>query len=145
MQDESPVFPYQQMEKFTVTLTGCTDGVGVGLDAANRVDMLVPDKPAVGVLQMGDRIVAWNGIEMFDGANRRLLKDVVVPAETHELVIERARYPTIDGMVGREPMVPADLNVDDDKEETFLFGALALTIVVLVISASGTFSEWIPK
>ena len=60
-------------------------------------------------------------------------------------MIERARYPTIDGMVGREPMVPADLNVDYDKEETFLFGALALTIVVLVISASGTFSECIPK
>ena len=36
----------------TVTLTGCMDGVGVGLDVDNCVDMLTPCKPAAAVLHL---------------------------------------------------------------------------------------------
>ena len=77
----------------SVTLTGCTDGVGVGLNEDNVVDMLTPGKPAAAVLQLGDKVVSWNGQLMFDEAagERRMLKDVVVAAESHELVIERKR------------------------------------------------------
>ena len=60
------------------------------LDGDNCVDMLKPGMPASKVLQMGDRVLLWNGIEMVDSFGaRRLLKDVVVRAEAHTLVIER--------------------------------------------------------
>lgn len=74
----------------TVTLTGCMDGVGVGLDVDNCVDMLTPGKPAAAVLQLGDKITEWNGVAMFDPATgeRRLLKEVVTAAESHTLVID---------------------------------------------------------
>ena len=76
--------------KLTVTLAGCVNGVGVGLDENNCVDMLTPGKPAEAVMKMGDRVLLWNGIEMVDSSGaRRLLKDVVVRAEAHTLVIER--------------------------------------------------------
>mmetsp|Transcript_17938 Transcript_17938/g.36494 ORF Transcript_17938/g.36494 Transcript_17938/m.36494 type:complete len:172 (+) Transcript_17938:35-550(+) len=79
-----------QMEKLTVMLVGCESGVGVGLDDKNCVDMLVPDKPAASELKLGDKVLLWNGIEMFDfTGEQRLLKDVVVKADTHTLVIER--------------------------------------------------------
>ena len=79
-----------QMEKLTVTLVGCSNGVGVGLDETNRIDMLKPDSPAEAELMMGDRVLQWNGIEMTDfTGERRLLKDVVVPADSHTLVVER--------------------------------------------------------
>eukprot|EP00966_Prymnesium_polylepis_P271898 6282106-Prymnesium_polylepis.1 len=108
--------------------------------------MLVPGKPAVSVLQMGDRIVTWNGIEMFDGNKRKLLKEVVTePAESHVLLIERARSPTIDGYLARDPLTAAELNVDDDKEETLLFAALAVAILAFVASVSGTLSNWVPR
>ena len=79
-----------QMEKLTIMLVGCSSGVGVGLDDKNCVDMLTPDKPAESELKLGDRVLLWNGIEMIDfTGERRLLKDVVVSADTHTLVIER--------------------------------------------------------
>ena len=79
-----------QMEKLTVTLVGCSSGVGVGLDDKNCVDMLRPDSPAESELKLGDKVLLWNGIEMVDfTGERRLLKDVVVPADAHTLVIER--------------------------------------------------------
>lgn len=78
------------MEKLTITLVGCSSGVGVGLDDKNVVDMLKPDSPAESELKLGDKVLLWNGIEMVDfTGERRLLKDVVVPADAHTLVIER--------------------------------------------------------
>ena len=138
-------FPYAQLEKFTVELVGCLDGVGVGLDVENRVDMLVPGKPAASKRQMGDRIVTFDGVSLFDGEQQRKLKDVVKPAASHTLLIERARSPTMDGQLRRDPMVPAELNVDNDKEEALLFGALGVTLLAFVVSQLGTFSEWVPR
>lgn len=80
-----------ETEALTLTLNGCGSGIGVGLDGDNRVDMLKPGMPAAKVLQMGDLIISWNGIAMMEDGNQRLLKDVVTPAESHELVIERVR------------------------------------------------------
>ena len=42
-------------------------------------------------------------------------------------------------------MVPAELNVDNDKEEALLFGALGVTLLAFVASQLGTFSEWVPR
>ena len=82
---------WMQLEKLTVKLVGCSSGVGVGLDGNNCVDMVRPDSPAESSeLELGDRVLLWNGIEMVDfTGERRLLKDVVVPADSHTLVIER--------------------------------------------------------
>ena len=80
------------METITLTLTGCSGGVGVGLDNQNCVDMLKKGMPAEEKLEMGDKITHWNGIAMYDKEiGQRKLKDVVKPAESHVLVIERAR------------------------------------------------------
>ena len=82
--------PMAAMEKLTITLVGCSSGVGVGLDASNVVDMLKPGSPAEAELKLGDKVLLWNGIEMVDfTGERRLLKDVVVPADAHTIVIER--------------------------------------------------------
>ena len=50
---------------------------------------------AGGLLRIGDRVISWNGQPMVDPATgaQRLLKDVVVAAETHTLTIERALDP----------------------------------------------------
>ena len=56
------------------------------------MDMLTPGKSAAAVLQLGDKITAWNGIAMFDAAagERRLLKEVVTAAVAHSC--DRARH-----------------------------------------------------
>ena len=85
--------PCMEEQTVSVTLTGCSDGVGVGLDTQNRVDMLTPGKPGAASLQMGDKIITWNGIQLIDETGqRRLLKDVVTPADSHELVVERGAF-----------------------------------------------------
>ena len=78
----------------TVTLVGCTNGVGVGLDPSNLVDMLREGSPAAASeLQRGDKVLQWNGIAMVDpdSGQQRKLKDVVVPSDVHTLVVERAQ------------------------------------------------------
>ena len=50
--------------------------------------MLKPDARGEGAAD-GHRVVQ-NGIAMWNG-NQRLLKDVVTPGESHELVVERVR------------------------------------------------------
>jgi hypothetical protein len=92
---------------------------------------------AAAALQMGDRVVSWDGVAMLDGETRRLLKDVVSPAESHILVIERARSPTIDGSLRRDPMAEEEMNVDNDKEEALLGGALIVVSLAVIVSASG--------
>lgn len=83
-------------QTLAITLTGCSDGIGLGLDTDNRVDLLRPGLPAAKVLQLGDKVVQWNGNEMVDSAGeRRMLKDVVVPADSHELVVKRAPSPAL--------------------------------------------------
>ena len=144
----------------TVTLTGCMDGVGVGLDVDNCVDMLTPGKPAAAVLQLGDKITEWNGVAMFDAATgeRRLLKEVVTAAESHTLVIERAQtaapvpaaaapdtpkntmtgedVPVLpmwsSGQAGDKVYKPRGIDTDDDTVEAALIaGALLFTIIFI--------------
>ena len=96
-----------QMEKLTVTLVGCSSGVGVGLDDKNCVDMLRPDSPAESELKLGDRVLLWNGIEMIDfTGERRLLKDVVVSADAHTLVIERQQSAAVAGTQAQRAAPP---------------------------------------
>ena len=82
--------------RVTVTLTGCKRGVGVGLDKENVVDMLKPGMPAIRALEMGDRVVTWNGQEMGmvekGKWKQRPLRDVVKSGiDTHNVVVERAK------------------------------------------------------
>ncbi|KAL1518697.1 hypothetical protein AB1Y20_002984 [Prymnesium parvum] len=83
------------VETLTLTLRDCSAGVGVGLDGENRVDMLTPGSPAAAAFQMGDQVTHWNGVrmvEMKDGRMRpRKLRDVVRPAPSHTVVVERTR------------------------------------------------------
>jgi len=55
-------------QTLTITLTGCSDGIGVGLDDNNCVDLLRPGLPAAKALQLGDKIMQWNGNKMVDKA-----------------------------------------------------------------------------
>ena len=84
-------------QTLTVELVGCRDGVGVGLDGDNIVDLLKPGLPAEKWLKLGDRVIKWNGQPMSiieDGQWRqRLLKEVVKPADAHVVVVERACKP----------------------------------------------------
>ena len=85
-------------ETLTVTLLNCEGGVGVGLDDDNIVDLLKPGLPAEKALKEGDKVIKWNGVPMMQrdaegNFERRLLKDVVTPAESHTLVIERECKP----------------------------------------------------
>ena len=79
----------------TLKLTGCSGGIGVGLDKDNKVDLIKPDTPAAKFFFMGDQIISWNDQEMVkvEGGRKvqRLLKDVVTPAETHTVVVKRAK------------------------------------------------------
>eukprot|EP00316_Scyphosphaera_apsteinii_P013028 CAMPEP_0119311942 /NCGR_PEP_ID=MMETSP1333-20130426/24505_1 /TAXON_ID=418940 /ORGANISM="Scyphosphaera apsteinii, Strain RCC1455" /LENGTH=213 /DNA_ID=CAMNT_0007316457 /DNA_START=204 /DNA_END=845 /DNA_ORIENTATION=+ len=72
---------------------GCDGGCGVGLDSDNRVNLLKPGSPAAKVLLMGDKVTHWNNIEMVEERDgqmqQRLLKDVVTPAYSHTLVVQR--------------------------------------------------------
>lgn len=83
----------KDVRTLTLTLKGCSNGVGVGLDKDNCVDMLKPGMPASKELQMGDKVVSWNGVMMVEEKEGRMqprkLKDVVTPADSHTLVIER--------------------------------------------------------
>ena len=155
----------------TITLTGCMDGVGVGLDTDNCVDMLTPGKPAAAVLQLGDKVTTWNGIAMFDAAagERRLLKEVVTAAESHTLVIERAEataapvpvaappdmpvkntmsgedvpvLPTwSSGQGSREVSKPRGIDTDDDTLEAALVAA-ALIFTIIFIAAQPAVRSW---
>ena len=77
----------------TIALVGCINGVGVGLDASNLVNMLAEGSPAAASeLRMGDKVILWNGVAMVDPVcgRQRKLKEVVVRSDTHTLVVERA-------------------------------------------------------
>ncbi len=86
-----------QVERLTLTLTDCINsGIGLGLDRANRVDLLTAGKAAEKVLQMGDHVISWNGTPLFDpDGNQRKLATVVTSAETHTVVVERTLNPLV--------------------------------------------------
>ena len=86
----------QMTETVTKQLVNCIeDGVGIGLDKTNRIDMLRPGGGAdLAGLQMGDLIVRWNGTPLVDAAGAQVkLGEVVKPAETHTVILERAVSP----------------------------------------------------
>ena len=85
-----------EMDKLTLTLTGCSGGIGVGLDDKNVVDMLKPGMPASKVLRMGDKLMQWNDQQMTEvvagRVETRKLKDVVdTSRDSHTVVVERER------------------------------------------------------
>lgn len=85
-------------ETLTLKLTGCSSGIGVGVDKENVVDMLVPGKAAARQLQVGDKILEWNGRALFERRagrmEQRKLIDVVKPgAETQTVKVQRAHKP----------------------------------------------------
>lgn len=86
----------EAFETLAVTLgPDCTTkGVGLGLDPHNVIDMLVPGKTAADMLQIGDRIIQWNGRSLTDlrtGLPKKLASVVDSNLDTHAVVVERPR------------------------------------------------------
>ena len=79
----------------TVTLTGCSNGIGVGLDPQNRVDLLRPGTPAEKQLKIGDMVTHWNGMELFRMENGRKVQVKLIEVapdplqDSYTLSIER--------------------------------------------------------
>jgi hypothetical protein len=79
----------------TVTLTGCSNGIGVGLDPQNRVDLLRPGTPAEKQLKIGDIVTHWNGMELFRMENGRKVQVKLIEVapdplqDSYTLSIER--------------------------------------------------------
>ena len=75
----------------TVTLKGCTNGLGLGLNAKNVITQLDMGSPAAtsGALQRGDRVIAVDGVKLrvrlFKGTQK--LREVLRAADTHVLEI----------------------------------------------------------
>ena len=76
----------------TVTLKGCAaHGLGLGLNSKNVITQLDAGSPAAnsGVLQLGDRIVAADGVKLkvrlFKGTTK--LREVLRTADTHVLEV----------------------------------------------------------
>ena len=108
-------------QTLTITLTGCSDGIGVGLDDNNCVDLLRPGLPAANALQLGDKVIQWNGNKMVDEAGeRRMLKDVVVPADSHELLVER--QPSLAPLAGEWESGLTCVEYADEKEGELRLG-----------------------
>jgi len=108
-------------QTLTITLTGCSDGIGVGLDDKNCVDLLRPGLPAAKALQLGDKVIQWNGNKMVDEAGeRRMLKDVVVPADSHELLVERP--PSLAPLAGEWESGLTCVEYADEKEGELRLG-----------------------
>ena len=75
----------------TVTLKGCANGLGLGLSSKNVITQLDAGSPAAnsGALELGDRIVAADGIKLkvrlFKGNTK--LREVLRTADTHVLEV----------------------------------------------------------
>ena len=86
-----------EVDTLTLTLKGCESGIGVGLDKENKVDMLREGSPASKVLQKGDVIITWDGIDMMgvEGGRKvqRKLIDVAPDPlkDEYTVIIERPR------------------------------------------------------
>ena len=74
------------MQAYEITVDGCASGLGLGLDAVNRVTVLRPGGPAdaCGLIAVGDRIVSVDG-EPLGGLQ---LQAVMRPADRHVFGIE---------------------------------------------------------
>lgn len=90
------VMQAEETETLTLTLKGCLDnGVGLGLDEKNRIDLLKPDSAASKVCAMGDEVLTWNGEALLEVVAGRMeqkkLKDVVQRQDSHTIVVRRVR------------------------------------------------------
>ena len=84
------------VDDISLTLTGCSGGIGVGLDNKNKVDMIKPNSPASRAFQEGDLVISWNGEDMMKVENGRSvqkkLRDVVEGGrDTHTVIVKRER------------------------------------------------------
>ena len=83
----------------TITLAGCSNGIGLGLDPQNRVDLLKPGMPAEKQLKIGDIVTHWNGMELFrtEGGRKVQVKLIEVAPDplqdSYTLSIERIGNP----------------------------------------------------
>lgn len=82
----SALSPPATVQVHDITLTGCTSGIGLGLNTDNRVTIMKLDGPAgiSGLIAVGDRIVAVDG----EPLRGRQLKQVLRPADRHVFAVE---------------------------------------------------------
>ena len=76
---------------WTVYLSGCGRGIGIGLNARNVVTELTPDGPAAlsGQLRLGDRVVGADGSALETPEGSRALAEVIRPADLHIFEVVR--------------------------------------------------------
>jgi len=89
---KKPVGPTEEMYQLTVDLLRQQDGLGIGLTLDNIIVEVEPggSVAAQGDLRYGDQIVQVDGIPL----QGRMLKDVIVPRKTHQLVVRYSRVST---------------------------------------------------
>ena len=84
----------KMQERASIIITDSqSNGIGVGLDTSNRVDMLREGgAAALSDLQMGDKILSWNGMSLLDEVGQQVkLADVVdTTLDRHTVILERA-------------------------------------------------------
>ena len=85
-------------EVLEVVVTGCSEAVGLGLNAQQVITLLTPGGPAArcGGLEVGDRVVSVDGVSLeAETADDRPLtvKDVLQPQDRHVFGVERGTSP----------------------------------------------------
>ena len=86
-----------KMETLTITIAGCKNGIGVGLDPMNVVDLLRPGMPAEKQLKIGDVVTHWDGAPLFkvEGGRQIQVKLIEVApdplVDSYILTVERKR------------------------------------------------------
>ena len=84
------------VQKLEVTLTGCENGIGVGLNPENRVDLLRPGTPAAAQLRIGDHVTHWDGqplMKVVGGRMEQVKLITVAPdplVNSYTLTVERS-------------------------------------------------------
>ena len=86
----------EETDEITLKLTDClANGIGIGLDTKNCIDMIKPGGAGSKKFVMGDEVVLWNGQELYEVAGgrkvQRKLVDVVEQQDVHTVVVKRVR------------------------------------------------------
>ena len=139
----------QTVEHLKVNIKDClTQGVGIGLDPDNVIDMLWPGNAAVRDLKMGDTVLTWNGIALKDpatGLQRTLSMVVDRNLDTHTLTLARSLKPltAADAQRLSEEALQRSQAVEDDA--IYLFNPNLRPTIPVTRTNSFVFGEAIPR
>ena len=88
----------EEVDTITLKLTKClANGIGIGLDDKNKIDMIKPDGAGSKAFLMGDEVMSWNNNALWVVKNgrkeQRKLVEVVEKQDEHTVVVKRLRKP----------------------------------------------------